>query len=66
MSNIIWIKLKTAQLLHFNQVNTFKMLVLKLNHLTDFRMNLNKISHESIPQWIYTSIIFYSKENANI
>lgn len=41
------------------------MLVLKLNHLTDFRMNLNRISHESIPQWIYTSFIFYSKENAN-
>lgn len=34
MNNIIWIYLKTAQLLHFNQVNTFKMLVLKLNHLT--------------------------------
>lgn len=34
MSNIIWIQLKTAQFLHFNQVNNFKMLVLKLNHLT--------------------------------
>lgn len=44
MNNIIWIYLKTAQLLHFNQVNTFKMLVLKLNHLTDFRMNLNSSS----------------------